>query len=65
MGTGVCVCVCIPHACGVPRGHNGMLDPLNLELEMVVHCHVSARTQTWVPKEQPVISNPGSFCLFV
>ena len=47
-GCFVCIYVCIPHvcvepACGVQRGE---LDPLELELQMVVSCHVGAGNQT-------------------
>ena len=36
------------HIPGVCRGWKRVLDPLQLELQMVVSCHVGAENQTWV-----------------
>lgn len=36
----------VPHVCFVPRGQKKMPDPLELELQKVVSCHVGAGTQT-------------------
>lgn len=41
-----CLCtMCVP---GVSGGQKQALDPLELELQMFVNCHVDARNQTWV-----------------
>jgi hypothetical protein len=39
------LCVCMPGACG---GQKRASDPLELELQMVVNCHVSSGNQIWV-----------------
>lgn len=36
------VCACIMLKCGIHRGQNRMLNPLELELQNVVICHVDA-----------------------
>lgn len=32
----MCFCICVPPGCGVCRGQKGVLDPLELKLQVVV-----------------------------
>lgn len=41
-----CMYAHVPHVCFVPIGQKKMPDPLELELQKVVSCHVGAGTQT-------------------
>lgn len=43
-----CVYICIPHSCIAYVGQKATLDPLELELEVVVSHHVGAENQTRV-----------------
>lgn len=44
----VCVYVCAPCMYLVPRSQKRAKDPLELELEIVVSCHLGAVNQTWI-----------------
>jgi hypothetical protein len=37
-----CMCVCAPCVYSAHRGHQKMSDPLGLQLQMVVICHMGA-----------------------
>lgn len=37
-----CMFICASHACSVHGGQKKVLDPLEMELKVVVNCHVSA-----------------------
>lgn len=39
---GVCICSC------AYRGHKGAVEPHELELHVVVNCHMVAENETWV-----------------
>ena len=41
----VSVSICIPSACG---GQKKALDPLELELQMVVSCHADSGDEMWI-----------------
>lgn len=38
----VCMFICASHACSVHGGQKRVLDPLEMELKVVMNCHVSA-----------------------
>lgn len=42
---GQCFTTCVSDA---KKGQIRAVDPLELELQMVVNCHVASRTGTWV-----------------
>lgn len=46
---GLHVCLCIRHLSGALGGQKRALDPLKLELQMVVSCHVGAGNQAHAP----------------
>lgn len=39
------VCTCAPRVCLVPRGQNGVSDPWELKVQMVVICYVGVGNQ--------------------
>jgi hypothetical protein len=41
-GDSACMSVLCSHVCIPCGGHRGALDPLELELQMIISCHVSA-----------------------
>lgn len=41
-----CLCVCVPHVCSGHRGQERMMDPLELELQIVVGYPVDVGNQT-------------------
>lgn len=51
-----CLCtLCMPIA---HRSQKRASDPLKLELQVAVRCHVSAENQTWVLKRRSQCSQP-------
>lgn len=46
--------MCINLMPGAHRGQKEVLGSLEMELQMVVSCHVVAENQTWVLEERPV-----------
>ena len=44
-----CMHVCAPSACLMSRDQKRALDPLELQLQALVSCHVDARNQTQGP----------------
>ena len=51
------------HACSAHGGQKRAVEPLEVELQTVVSCHVGARNQTQVLEEQLVFSAEPSFHL--
>lgn len=52
-----CLHICVPHACSVQGGQKRSLDPLELELQMIVTCHVCAGSQTESPERAASVLN--------
>jgi hypothetical protein len=54
-GCCACMSVCVPYGSmcvpGVQRGQKRAWDPLELELQMALSCHVGSGNWTWVPWE--------------
>lgn len=44
----LCACLCTTFMSGASRGQKRTSDPLELELQIPVNCHVGARNRTWV-----------------
>ena len=57
-----CICVCVPHTHSVQECQKKMSDPLELELQTVVSCHVGAGNQTLVLLQGQVLL-PTALCL--
>lgn len=50
-------CLCIMCMLGICRGQKRWLNPLNLELDVVVSYHVGTGNQTWSPGRAKSASN--------
>lgn len=51
-----CVCICVLQACGAHGSQKRASDLMELELQVVVSCHVGAGHQTWVLYRSTVLS---------
>lgn len=58
------ICLCTMHVPGDCRGQDGMSEPLELELQMVMHCHVGAGNQTQTLQEQVLLKYNTGYIFF-
>lgn len=52
--------VCSPHVCGIHGSQKRVMDPLRLELQTVMRCHVGAENGTWILEQQMLLTTEQS-----